>query len=223
MSASASFLGFGGEHWREEVQLHDGQKLIVERSQTRGGNHEIGQEVPIAEHKVSFTLPGTHKEITWKSTYGSGADDTDLILNALDVLNGVPFIITTTTTCASYNKWGRPNPPYVVFKYVAGKWQRVPLAEFPAEIKEANVVIDMANYSGLLSAKEVKRINEKDAVEDVRYLRQFVREPIKNVVTVSCEKLILYKGSWILPNDPVARSILDHAKNSIGSPKGETK
>lgn len=187
MSASASFFGFGEEHWKEEVLLHDGQNLIVERSQTRGGNHEIGQEVPIAKHKISFTLPGTHKEITWKSTYGSGTDDSDLILNALDVFNGVPIIITTTTTCTSYNKWGRPNPPYVVFKYVAGKWQRVPLAEFPAEIKEANVVIDMANYSGLLSAKEVKIINEKDAVEEVRYLRQFVRIPIQNVVT-ACSK-----------------------------------
>lgn len=183
----ASFLGFGGDSWKEEVLLHDGSKIIVNRSQSYGGNHEIGQEVPIAEHKVSFTLPGAHKEITWVSTYGSGADDSDLILNALDVLNGVPFIITTTTTCASYNKWGRPNPPYVVFKYIRGKWQRVPLAEFPAEIKEANVVIDMAKYSGLLSAKEVKRINEKDAVEDVRYLRQFVRMPIQNVVT-TCSK-----------------------------------
>jgi hypothetical protein len=43
VNASAGFLGFGGESWQEEVLLHDGQKLIVERAQTRGGNHEIGQ------------------------------------------------------------------------------------------------------------------------------------------------------------------------------------
>jgi hypothetical protein len=41
MSAEAGLLGFGGTSWKEEVLLHDGQKLIVERSQTRGGNHEI--------------------------------------------------------------------------------------------------------------------------------------------------------------------------------------
>lgn len=187
MSASASFFGFGKESWKEEVLLHDGSKIVIERSQTRGGNHEIGQEVPIAEHKISFTLPGTHEAITWKSTYGSATNNSGLILLALDVFNGVPYIVTTTTTCSSYNKWHRPNPPYVFFKYVGKVWQRIPLAEFPAEVKVANVVINMAKYSGTLSAKEVKRINEKDEVEEVRYLRLFVREPIKNVVT-ACSK-----------------------------------
>ena len=191
MSASASFFGFGKESWKEEVLLHDGSKIVIERSQTRGGNHEIGQEVPIAEHKISCTLPGTHEAITWKSTYGSATNNSGLILLALDVFNGVPYIVTTTTTttttCSSYNKWHRPNPPYVFFKYVGKVWQRIPLAEFPAEVKVANVAINMAKHSGTLSAKEVKRINEKDEVEEVRYLRLFVREPIKNVVT-ACSK-----------------------------------
>ena len=57
MSANALLFGLSGESWKEEVLLHDGQKLIVERSQMRGGNHEIGQEVPIAEHKISFIDP----------------------------------------------------------------------------------------------------------------------------------------------------------------------
>lgn len=187
MNACASFLGFGGESWKEEVLLHDGQKLIVERSQTRGGNHEIGQEVPIAEHKVSFTLPGAHEEITWKSTYGYNRDNSNLILLALDVINGVPYIVTTTLICPAYNKWDRPNPPYVVFEYIEKKWRRVPLANFPKEIRGANVVINMAKYSGLLTEKEVKKINEENIQDDLRYLHVFVREPIRNVMT-ACSK-----------------------------------
>ena len=187
MSAEAGLFGLGGESWKEEVLLHDGTKIIVNRSQTRGGNHEIGQEVPIAEHKISFTLPDTQEAITWKDTPKPGNNDFSLVLLALDVFNGVPYIATTTTTCTSYNKWDRPNPPYVFFKYVSKEWQRITLAEFPAEIKEANVVINMAKYSGILSAKEVKDINEKDEVWEVRYLRLFVKEPIKNAVT-ACSK-----------------------------------
>ena len=191
MSANAGL--FGGESWKEEVLLHDGQKLIVERSQTRGGQHEIGQEMPIAEHRISFMLPNIHEAITWKSVYQSADtayqsnSTNDLILLNLDIFNGVPYIVTTTTTCSSYNKWDRPNPPYVLFKYTGKVWQRISLSELPVEIREANVVIDMSKYAGTLSAKEVKRINEKDETDDVRYLRLFVREPIKNVVT-ACSK-----------------------------------
>lgn len=181
--------------WREEVLLHDGSKLILERSHTRGGRHEIGQKPSITEHKISFTLPSAHEIITWKSTYGSDTNDLDLMLNALDVINGVPYIVTSTTTCMSYNKWGRPNPPYVLFKYDDKTWQRIPLEEFPVEFKEANVVIGISIYdrllethSGIVSAEEVKRINTKDDNGVGRYLRLFVREPIKNEVTVGCSK-----------------------------------
>jgi hypothetical protein len=186
-SAHAGFPGFGGENWKEEVQLQDGQKLIIERSQTRGGNHEIGQEVPIAGHKISFRLPGSKEAITWSSTYGYDRDHSNLILLAVDVVHGVPYIVATTLICPAYNKWDRPNPPYVYFKYVGKEWQRIPLIDFPPEIKGANIVINMAKYSGLLTVKEVNEINANNDTISMRYLRQFVREPINNVVT-NCSK-----------------------------------
>src|SRR4030067_931887 len=70
MSAYAGFLGLGGDSWKEEVLLHDGSKIIVKRSQSYGGRHEIGQPSPIKEHTISFTLPNSHKAITWTSAYG---------------------------------------------------------------------------------------------------------------------------------------------------------
>ena len=164
MNADAGLFGFGGTSWKEEVLLHDGSKLIVKRSQTRGGRHEIGQEVPINSHKISFTLPGAHETITWETTIGLGANDSSLGLLALDVVKGVPYIVTSTYGCHAYNKWGRPNPPYVFFKYDGKAWQRIPLEEFPAEIKEANVVNStqkhehqLDTHSGVVTADEIKK------------------------------------------------------------------
>ena len=43
LGVSMTACGAGKSSWKEEVLLHDGTKLIVERSQTYGGNHELGQ------------------------------------------------------------------------------------------------------------------------------------------------------------------------------------
>lgn len=53
------------DSWKEEVLLHDGQKIMVERSQTYKGRSEPGQPAPIGEHIIRFALPGSGKTITW--------------------------------------------------------------------------------------------------------------------------------------------------------------
>jgi hypothetical protein len=70
MSADAGLLGFGGDSWKEEVLLHDGSRIIVERSQSYGRRHEVGQSPPIKEQDITFTLPSTSKTIEFKSEYG---------------------------------------------------------------------------------------------------------------------------------------------------------
>ena len=202
--------------WNEEVLLHDGTKVIVERSQTRGGRHEIGQEEPLAEHTVSFQLPGIEKPVTWKSEYGMEIEKASLQLLALDVVGGVPYIVTTTAGCIAYNKWSRPNPPYVFFKFDGKDWQRIPLAEFPAAIREANVGIStqrfepqLIKHSAAVPAIEVRKMNADAKNPDVLYLRFFVREPIKVAQTVACEELVYYKGAWIGPGNSIGRRLMD--------------
>src|SRR3990167_9349098 len=56
--------------WKEEVLLHDGGKIIVKRSQSYGGRHEIGQTPPIKEQEITFTVPTNNKTLTFKSEYG---------------------------------------------------------------------------------------------------------------------------------------------------------
>lgn len=141
---AAGFLGFGdGVSWKEEVLLHDGSKVIVERWQKHGGNRELGQEPGISDQSITFTVPGTNKTITWKDEASAELGGrSNFYLVALHILNNIPYIITTPRLCLSYNKWGRPNPPYVIFQYEDKKWKRIELAELPMEFKNINVVVE---------------------------------------------------------------------------------
>lgn len=225
MNAEAGLFGFGSASWKEEILLHDGLKVIVERSQSRGGRHEIGQDVPVAKHTVRFSLPGKDKPIVWESEFGLEIEKSSLNLLAIDVVGSIPYIVTTSTGCIAYNKWGRPNPPYVVFKFDGRVWQRVPLVEFPTEIKEANVVIGaltlreekmLTGHSRPLLAEEIRKMNTEGQTPEYRYLRVFVREPIRGSPT-TCEELVYYKGAWVGPGDSIGKRMMDRKSKQRSS------
>ncbi len=127
--------------WKEEVLLHDGKKIVVERSDTYDSSipHELGQGPPLAEHKVTFVIPGTNRTVIWKSDNRPSSDPDNLHLLALNFLDGVPYVATTPSGSFAYAKWNRPNPPYVFFKYVS-EWNRVSLEEFPEQF-QINVIV----------------------------------------------------------------------------------
>lgn len=168
---SACAMG-GKTSWKEEVLLHDGKVLIVERSQTYGGRHEIGQEPPVKEQKLTFTLPGSNRSITWKSEYSEDIGRANLKLLALHVLNGRPFVVAEPNLCLAYNKWGRPNPPYVFFKYDGKTWQRIPLSEFPVEFKSINVVIDTKG-----DATEIAKLGVVTVADVMEFNSSLLRYP----------------------------------------------
>src|SRR3990172_5716378 len=95
MSADAGLFGFSDTSWKEEVLLHDGGKIIVKRSQNYGGRHEIGQPLPIKEHTITFSLPGSSKTIKWVSEYGEDIGRTNFNLLAVHVLNDTPYIVAS--------------------------------------------------------------------------------------------------------------------------------
>lgn len=164
---NAALFGLGGDSWKEEVLLHDGQTMIVERLQSYGGRSEPGQSGPIREHAISFRLPGSDKPITWISEYGEDLGRANFNLLAVHVLNSTPYVVTSPNLCLSYNKWGRPNPPYVFFKYEGNAWQRIALEAFPAEFKTINVVLStqkveagILSRTGLTSAERVRELRK---------------------------------------------------------------
>lgn len=178
--------------WKEEVALHDGTTLIVERSQVRGGLHELGQGSTITAHSMKFTLPGSDKAILWKSEKPEEIGYDSMGLLAFDLIGGVPYVVLRPVGCLSYNKWGRPNPPYVVFKYVDQQWRRLPVSELPGEITKPNLLIDTYGHydveetvkSGFVSASSVRRFNGSLTQEEYKAI---VHHEIK-VVSSDCGK-----------------------------------
>jgi len=141
VSASAcGFLGIGGTSWKEEVLLHDGSKIVVKRHKERHGRHEIGQKPPTGDQSIEFTVPGTDRALTWRDDYSKDVGSANFNLIALHILNGTPYIVTTAYGCFSYSKWGRPNPPYIIFKYDGQNWQRIQMEELPKEFKTINLI-----------------------------------------------------------------------------------
>ena len=140
MSAGAGLLGLPDAVWREEALLHDGSKIIVERSVARGGRHELGQKPPYEWQKLKFTMPTTGESVTWEDSYSEDIGTASFLPMLVDVYQGTAYLVANTMGCLSYNKWGRPNPPYVVFKYHGKEWMRISLQELPAEIKTPNLI-----------------------------------------------------------------------------------
>lgn len=216
MNAYAGLFGIGGDSWKEEVLLHDGQKIVVERSQTYKGRSEPGQSAPIGEHTIRFSLPGSSKAIAWTSEYGVDLGRTNFNLLALHVLNGIPYIVASPNLCLSYNKWGRPNPPYIFFKYDDKDWQRIPLSEVPSEFKDINLIV---NNSRLLEIKESSARTDYVAFESIKEINGSLRQPeyktilrepfSKEKIDRMCAELVFYKGAWVGPGDSIGKRMQD--------------
>jgi hypothetical protein len=165
MSACAGVSAPGGTSWREGVLLHDGSKIVVDRAVERGGRHEIGQQPPIKAQSLTFALPTTRERITWKSEYSQDVGLADFMPLLLDIFRGTAYVVSSPVGCLSYNKWGRPNPPYVVFRYDDRAWKRIPLQELPVEIKTPNLIISSPDNKverlgrDLITAEDVREIN----------------------------------------------------------------
>jgi len=213
LGVSMSACGSGSENWKEDVLLHDGSKIIVERSQIRGGRHEIGQGKPIKEHSITFTPVGASKPITWKSEFSEDIGHSNFGLLAVGIVNGTPYVAAFPIGCLAYNKWGRPNPPYKFFKYINMQWKQIPLVEFPVEIKQPNVVIDTYGHAdvdhavktGFISTDIINKLNSTLTQEE---FKSIVRTPIKNVSS-DCGELIFYKGAWVGPGDSIGKQMMD--------------
>lgn len=204
INASAGLFGLGGTSWKEEVLLHDGTKILVERSVERGGRHEIGQLPPYKEQKLSFVLPGTMQEVAWKDEFSEDLGSANFLPMLLDIFDGTAYLVVSPMGCLSYNKWGRPNPPYVIFKHSGKEWQRLPLQQLPAEIEAPNLIFSDPDN---VAKKIGKNLVPADTIQQVisRYrqpeYKAILREPVKigsEGSAVNCEELVPYgKAGWL--------------------------
>jgi len=202
-NANAGLFGIGGTSWKEEVLLHDGQKLIVERSLERGGRHEIGQRPGATNETLSFTMPGSNQSVTWNDQYSKDIGSSNFNLLMLGIANGSAYLVASPMGCLSYNKWGRPNPPYVVFKYQDMAWLRIPLSELPAELIQPNLVISSPDNvvedanGGVVSAETIIKLNGRARQPEYQTI---LREAMLGIGS-GCIRTDYYgKAGWLSPD-----------------------
>ncbi|MDI1279648.1 hypothetical protein [Methylobacter sp.] len=189
--------------WKEEVFLHDGSKIIIKRENIYDANlrREIGQHALLAEQIIRFRVP------TWKTNNRSDEQPESLNVLSLDFLDNIPYLATTTGDCLAYNKWGRPNPPYIFFKYV-GEWQRISMEEFPEQFKinllpggiteqDKKKIVSDRKYYGFLRAETVAEMNKESGRSKQFY--SIIRTPFpvdRMSIVGGCMKMIRIKNGW---------------------------
>ena len=199
--------------WKEEVKLHDGQIIVAERFYNLGGYPAIeSQERAVLDITATFNLPGK-KKIVWKTDYNNATPEPNsLNLIRFDIVKGIPYIATYPAGCIAYNKWGRPNPPQVLFKYEGEQWKRITLAEFPAELIDthANVIVGRPATKLLKSFYTVAGVDAENREIDTPEYKTILREALTGAhINEMCMEMVPYKGSWVMPNDPIARTFID--------------
>jgi len=175
MSACAATMS-----WKEEVLLHDGQIIVVERFYNLGGYPAIeSREHAALDETVTFSLPGMNKKIIWKTDFrDSVPEPNSLNLLVLDIVKGVPYIAAYPAGHIAYNKWGSPNPPYVFFKYDGKTWQRISFEEFPTELNKTNVIVGRPPAKLLKSFYTVGEVEKQNYDISTKEYKTIIRTPL---------------------------------------------
>lgn len=118
---SLSACGQTGE-WDEEVRLANGEILRVHRTQRWTTTQPAGEgKSYISKQGILEIEPSTKgsPDKPWKG------DGELLMVVDIDSSNGEYFIISVPKQCWRWDELGRPNPPYVEYRFRDRLWQRV--------------------------------------------------------------------------------------------------
>ena len=191
----------GTKSWKEEVQLSDGKIIVVERLQTLGKPPTLeSREGKILDEAVSFLMPGTNQKITWAMSFRNDVPEPNGVnVIVLDIVNNTAYIAGYPAGCIAYNKWNRPNPPQILFKYENAQWKRISLKEFPTEITQANLIVGGPPAERIKSFYSVEQVNtENHDIEEGSY-KTIQREPV-NGYEQNCPMLVRIEGGWVEPS-----------------------
>ena len=191
--------------WKEEVLLHDGQIIIAERFYKLGGYPAIeSQERMALDETVTFSLPGSNKKIVWKTDFrDSEPEPNSLNLILFDIVKGVPYIATYPAGCIAYNKWKRPNPPQILFKYEGEQWNRIGVAEFPSDVIKSNLIVGRPATKLLQSFYTTDQVSKKNREISTPEYKLVMRESIGRP-SPTCPELKRVNGGWESPNGSTA-------------------
>jgi hypothetical protein len=153
--------------WQEEVQLSDGRVVeITQQRQYEEAYDGHGRSTIVRDAWIRFRLPETDfKEVVWHE---------QLIGMRFDVVDGKPFIVAYPATGREFDRYGKPIPAYLGYRYENGQWRRVPFAEIPESQYDFNLVAERILPQGMtrlsLMEKNSKQFNG-DSFISTRYKR----------------------------------------------------
>jgi len=147
--------------WTEEVLLPDGRKVVLTRYQEFKGAHELGDTPTESDYWLEFEHPETGEIVRWES-------DRDLNTLVLMIDRSTPLLLVKPWFGSSMWRLKCPNPPYLLFRYEAGKWQQVDVAQIPVRRLRVNVTYspkqrrDLIRSSGHHLGIEVTQDSQHD-------------------------------------------------------------
>lgn len=160
--------------WQEEVLLHDGRVIVVERRVKTGyAPTEIGHPPAESDYTLTFDTPDG-KRVTWDGGRNR------FVPMILDFEQGVPYVVATGATSLVYGAEGCPRPPYFFFRWSAGQWQRTTYAQFPKSIRKANLSAGLTYPSRDPMRERISR-GELITKEDVARLKRTAEPDAKEV------------------------------------------
>ena len=151
--------------WTEDVQLQDGQVITIKRHSIFRGERATFSNM-LSWYSVELEHPVTKEEVRWESQVFQSDEDSrlpvdlevgvvpSLDLYAILVKDGEVSVLTRPAQ--TYYRLDCPDPPYLIYRWRAGSWQRVPLEEAPYRKFAVNVSIgDISLRETLLNRKHL--------------------------------------------------------------------
>lgn len=153
--------------WQEEVHLNDGRVITVKQKWRcdRIGKDNTGKEycATMRESWLTFRLPEfSNQDIEWNEQLWP------LVLNVdkgqlyiVGIADGGEFLI-----------YGKPQPPYVGYRWDVNQWHRIPFGEIPEAIYKTNMATELPpSQSPRLFKLEAKDKSNSDPTLSKSYRR----------------------------------------------------
>ena len=110
--------------WKEEVKLHDGRVIVVDRWAKRQWMGELGHRGLPLWSEIKTKNPNTGAEINWYEDAGSDA-------YVFDFIGDTAYLAVRISFYQPCKKYDFPKRDFVFFKF-DGIWKKISIEEFPA-------------------------------------------------------------------------------------------
>ena len=137
--------------WQEEVKLLDGRVITVTQQ------NRVEGRTP-REFWLTFKLPEFGgKEIVW---------NTNLMPVIMNIYQNKLYIVGIPFTTREFRQYGSPKPPYLGYRYEAGRWQLISFNEIPVAIYDTNLYFD---NMAIDQKKHVSLADKEEMMKDETY------------------------------------------------------